>query len=281
MTLTSDVLLDTAGLVSREAPYSLLAVHLSGVLTQPPLPRSAVLAAAVLAEARRGVSSPTRFEARSSSTTAAAPSPASTRAQGVSMEPDLYDNDSYSLKGVYFLPTSAAGIHEIHSGYERFSESARRDQPPLRKRLLDPAGPRDHAGNDVLSHVHPARTRIEWYPILQPSLGSELVTDSGFLEDRLQLGRHWSFNLGVRYDRNRDRDSRGELVVESGSLESAPFGPVRPQGRRAMGGSRRIRAVSGQAPRQHRQRGVSRGDRDPRVGATGGRASTAIPSLRR
>src|SRR6185369_2174932 len=72
-------------------------------------------------------------------------------------------------------------------------------------------------GTSIFPAFQPGRTRIEWYPVLQPSLGTDLVTDSGFLEDRLRLSRHWSFNLGVRYDRNRDRDSRGALVSSSGA----------------------------------------------------------------
>ncbi len=138
-------------------------------------------------------------------------------AQGVNEDPEQYDNDSYSLKAVSFLPTSSAGIHDIYSAYERFSESARRN---LHRSASDfwINGPASiMRGTTLFPTFRPGQTRNEWYPILQPSLGSDLVTDSGFLEDRLGLNRHWSFNLGVRYDRNRDRDSRGELVSSSGA----------------------------------------------------------------
>ena len=137
-------------------------------------------------------------------------------AQGVIQVPELYDNDSYSVKSVYFLPTSSAGNHEIHSGYERFSESALRDSHRTGSDFLISRSAGIMRGTSILPSFQPGRTRIEWYPVLQPSLGSDLVTDSGFLEDRLQLDRHWSFNLGVRYDRNRDRDSRGTVVSSSG-----------------------------------------------------------------
>lgn len=210
------VLLDTAGLVSREAPYSLLALHSNGVLTsrlfveaqysrrQFSLRTSSAvdsdpIRGTVIGDARRG-------------NTASFHSP-----QGVSFEPDLYDNDSYALKGVYFLPTSDAGIHEIHAGYERFSESARTNRHISGSDFWIRRSDGIVRGTTIFPAFRPGQTVIQWWPILQPSLGSELVTDSGFLEDRLQLGRHWSFNLGVRYDKNRDRDSRGELVVDSGS----------------------------------------------------------------
>ncbi len=130
-------------------------------------------------------------------------------------EPELYDNDSYSAKGVYFLPTSSSGIHEIHSGYERFSESARKNFHRSGSDFWINRSSGIMRGTRIFPSFIPGRTTIEWYPILQPSGGSNLATDSGFLEDRLQFNRHWSFNLGVRYDRNRDRDSRGELVSSS------------------------------------------------------------------
>ncbi len=215
-TLNTDFLLDTAGLVPREAPYSLLAVNSSGVLTRDlfyeaqysrrrfssrtggPFDSDPIRGTAVL--------DPTRGQFASYN----AP-------QGVNEEPELYDNDSYSAKGVYFLPTSSAGTHEIHAGYERFSESARTDLHRSGSDFWINGSAGTMRGTTFFPTFLPGQTRIEWYPILQPSLGSDLVTDSAFLEDRLQLGRHWSFNLGVRYDRNRDRDSRGELVSSSGA----------------------------------------------------------------
>jgi hypothetical protein len=211
-------LLDTASLVSREAPYSLLALHSSGVLgsrlfleaqysrrrfslrTSSSLDRDPIRGT-VISDDTRGGGAGATFH-----------SP-----QSVNFEPDLYDNDSWSAKGVYFLPTSAAGIHEIHSGYERFSESARTNPHISGSDFWIRQSSGIMRGTTIFPIFRPGQTRIQWHPILESSLGSELTTDSGFLEDRLQLGRHWSFNLGVRYDRNRDRDSRGQLVASSGS----------------------------------------------------------------
>ncbi|HSE62074.1 MAG TPA: TonB-dependent receptor, partial [Thermoanaerobaculia bacterium] len=135
---------------------------------------------------------------------------------GVGFEPDRYDNDSYFVRGVYFLPTSAAGTHEVHSGYERFSESAERNDQVSGSDFWIRQSSAIVRGTTLFPVFRTRGTQIHWHPYLQASRGSELVTDSGFLEDRLQLGRHWSFNLGVRYDRNRDRDSSGKLVVDSG-----------------------------------------------------------------
>jgi outer membrane receptor protein involved in Fe transport len=210
----ADILLDTASLVSREAPYSLLALRASGVPTsrlflegQYSRRRFSLETSSPIASDRiRGtlISDISRgFSATFNSPTA------------VSFEPDRYDNDSYSVRGVYFVPTSAAGIHEIHAGYEHFSESAQKNGHASGSDFWIQQSSAIMRGATLFPVFGPG-TLIAWFPFLQALRGSELVTDSGFLEDRLQLGRHWSFNLGVRYDRNRDHDSSGKLVVDSG-----------------------------------------------------------------
>ena len=213
-TNNTDNLLDTAGLVPRAAPYSLLALNYSGVLgsrffLEGQYSRrrfSSTTGGTVDSDPVRG----TRILDDGRGRLAGYHAP-----EGVNREPELYDNNSYSVKGVYFLPTSSRGSHEIHAGYERFSESARRDFHFSGSDFQITRSSGIMRGTTLFPTFRPGQTRIEWFPILQPSLGSDLVTDSGFLEDRLQLGRRWSFNLGVRYDRNRDRDSRGTLVSSS------------------------------------------------------------------
>ena len=209
------ILLDTASLVSREAPYSLLALRGSGV------PTSRLFLEAQYSRRRFSLETTSAIDSdpirgtlisdtsRGFSATFHSP-------LGVSFEPDRYDNDSYSLKGVYFLPTSSAGIHEIHLGYEHFSESARTNSHTSGSDFWIQQSRAIQRGTTLFPVFTPGQTLIVWFPYLQAPGESELVTSSGFLEDRLQLGRLWSFNLGVRYDRNRDRDSSGALVVDSG-----------------------------------------------------------------
>ena len=209
------VLLDTASLFSREAPYSLLAVHGSGVATgrvfleaQYSRRRSSLrTSSAIHSDPYLG----TPIDDNMRGFTAAFHAPL-----GVGAEPERYDNESFSMRGVFFLPTSAAGTHEIHSGYERFLESAERNRHISGSDFWIRGTSGIMRGTEIFPVFSPAQTRIEWQPVLHSSVGSELVTDSVFLEDRLQLGRQWDFNLGVRYDRNRDRDSSGRLVVDSG-----------------------------------------------------------------
>jgi hypothetical protein len=215
LTPGAGILLDTASLVSRDAPYSLLALRSSGILT------SCLFLEAQYSRRRFSLRTSSAFasdpirgtlisdESRGFSATFHSPS-------AVGFEPDRYDNDSYSVKGVYFFPTSSAGIHEIHSGYEHFSESARTNGHISGSDFWIQRSSAIQRGTTLFPVFRPGGTHIVWLPYLQASRESELVTSSGFFEDRLQLGRHWSFNLGVRYDRNRDRDTSGKLVVDSG-----------------------------------------------------------------
>jgi len=50
------------------------------------------------------------------------------------------------------------------------------------------------------------------------SLGSDFVTDSFFVNDTWSVGSRWSFNLGLRYDRNDSVDSAGHPVSEDSNL---------------------------------------------------------------
>ncbi|HSD71538.1 MAG TPA: TonB-dependent receptor, partial [Thermoanaerobaculia bacterium] len=215
LTPGAGILLDTASLVSRDAPYSLLALRGSGV------PTSRLFLEAQYSRRRFSLETTSAIDSDPIRGTMISDDPRGFSATfhsptGVGFEPDRYDNDSYSVRAVYFLPTSAAGTHEIHAGYERFSEAAERNGHTSGSDFWIQRSSSIMRGTTLFPVLRPGQAQIVWFPFLQASRGSELVTNSGFLEDRLQLGRHWSFNLGVRYDRNRDRDSSGKLVVDSG-----------------------------------------------------------------
>ena len=214
-TLNTDFLLDTAGLVPREAPYSLLAVNSSGVVTRD-----------LFYEAQY---SRRRFSSRTGGPFNSDPIRGTaildpTRGQFASYSaPQGSTRSPSSMTTTPTPPRACTSCRPRPPGPTRstraaggFSESARTDLHRSGSDLINGSAS-ILRGTTFFPTFVPGQTRIEWYPILQPSLGSDLVTDSAFLEDHLQLGRHWSFNLGLRYDRNRDRDSRGELVSSSGA----------------------------------------------------------------
>ena len=68
----------------------------------------------------------------------------------------------------------------------------------------------------VFPVVFPFQSFVAWVPIGTGTLGRDFRVHSFFVNDRAQLNRHVSFNLGLRYDRNSGRDSVHNLVANDG-----------------------------------------------------------------
>lgn len=141
--------------------------------------------------------------------------------------PSRYDNDAWSFKTSRLFSTASFGDHDVHAGYEFFREST------LEQNDVSPSGYVIGAsslvrGTEVFPVLQPGVTTITWKPILAPGARADLETHSIYVNDLVSLGRHGSLNLGVRWDKNHDRDSSGALVSDSGSLSprlAARFDP--------------------------------------------------------
>jgi outer membrane receptor protein involved in Fe transport len=59
---------------------------------------------------------------------------------------------------------------------------------------------------------------INYTPIFNLSQGSDFQTFSAFANDKWDLNRHWSFNLGIRYDSNNGKDSSGATVSKDSAF---------------------------------------------------------------
>ena len=59
---------------------------------------------------------------------------------------------------------------------------------------------------------------IRWTPILQGSQGNSFKTWSVFLNDTWTLNRSFSFNVGVRWDKNDGQDGAGRKTVDSDAI---------------------------------------------------------------
>ena len=116
------------------------------------------------------------------------------------------DHDLYTLKGTYFLSTASVGTHEIKAGYEHFLEvrdvNNYQNGSDYRISISQSIVRGDQIFGRWTGGSTGTSTRISWLPILVPSEGSEYASDSVYLNDRWILDKHWTFNLGVRYDKN-------------------------------------------------------------------------------
>lgn len=135
-------------------------------------------------------------------------------------------NDSQLVKGNYFLSSQNLGNHNFVAGGERFAEHryANNYQSGSNFRVFVNGATRMADGR-IAPVVNPGANPagvtsgstafFVHTPINQLQMNeSDLRTDSYFVNDRWDLNEHFTFNLGVRYDRNNAVDSSGNVVSD-------------------------------------------------------------------
>ncbi|MGZ5475457.1 MAG: TonB-dependent receptor [Thermoanaerobaculia bacterium] len=202
---TGQVIMDLDSLVkSRETPNSLLAVNYNGSLTSRLFlegqyskkkfaflgsgsPYFDLIKGTLITDRARG----TRFW---SPTFRATPNG------------EHRDHDLYTVKGTYFLSTPTFGSHDIKAGYEHFLEvrdvNNYQNGSDYRISISQSIVRGDQVFGRFTGGSTGTATRISWLPILVASQGSQYGSDAVFLNDRWTLSSHWTFNAGVRYDKN-------------------------------------------------------------------------------
>jgi carboxypeptidase family protein/TonB-dependent receptor-like protein len=139
--------------------------------------------------------------------------------------PETRNNKEWELKGRYFLGTKSLGTHNTVFGYDDWAEQrlANNYQSPTDFRLnLNTNAPVQNPDGTVSIQVHGDPTgrgdRIIYFPIAFASLGSNLKTQSAFINDKWDLSSHFSFNLGARWDKNDAKDSAGNKVSNDSAV---------------------------------------------------------------
>jgi len=132
--------------------------------------------------------------------------------------PENRDNKDGLVKGSYFLSTARSGTHEIIGGLDQFTDIRRANnhQSGSDFRILGTTA--QFVGSDILPVFQPGSTTIQYNPISENSKGTDFKTDSVFVNDNWRLNDHFSFNLGVRYDKNDGRDAGGKLVAKDSAF---------------------------------------------------------------
>jgi hypothetical protein len=145
--------------------------------------------------------------------------------------PEERDNENLFLKGNYFASTSR-GSHNLTFGYDMFNDKRRGDNHQ--------SGSDYHvwASDTILENgtVYPVidgsdgSTFIIWWPITEASRGTNFRTHSLFVNDSWNANRHFTFNLGVRWDKNHGDDATGNLVANDSSFSPRVGVVFDPQG---------------------------------------------------
>ena len=149
-----------------------------------------------------------------------------------SCENETRNNEEYLAKGSYFLSTANHGTHDFVFGYDTFND---------RRFSINHQTGSDftvYGSGIVGGNVNPAidPTTGSPYPIFDPNASSTpwilwwavfnkdlarptaFKTNSYYVNDRWQLNDKWSFNLGVRYDKNDGANSGGAQVANDSKV---------------------------------------------------------------
>lgn len=125
-------------------------------------------------------------------------------------------NSGSLIAKLTWYTTAGIGAHVVTSGFERFAEERIANGNRSASRYNIQTG----AVRIIGERIYPVFTRdtvIGFTPLDQLSRGTDLKTDSVFLNDRWQVSPRIDVTLGLRYDRNNAQDADGTIVSSDGS----------------------------------------------------------------
>jgi hypothetical protein len=122
-------------------------------------------------------------------------------------------NQNVIVKASYFLSTSRLGSHSLVGGIDVFDEGRRNNQWQTGSGFGVFATGTILRGEELFPIFTPDTTFIRWRPIFERSKGNRYRTYSVFVNDIWRLNNRFSFNLGLRWDKNDGKDQAGETVA--------------------------------------------------------------------
>lgn len=132
--------------------------------------------------------------------------------------PEGRDNDSIAAKGTYFVNTSSMGTHNVVFGGEDYHETRRVNNYQSASQYEIFATGTATFFNGTPYPRFDTATRVRYRPILTLSQGSDMKTRAFFLNDKWDFNNHWSFNVGVRWDKNDAVDASGNVVSDDSAF---------------------------------------------------------------
>jgi hypothetical protein len=126
------------------------------------------------------------------------------------------NNDLMSLKSRYYLASSSFGTHTLVAGVDNFAEEriSNNHQSGSDFRIL-------HTVIQNGTELRPrfdSSTVIQWNPIFTFSEGTDLQTQSLFLNDKWDVNQRLSVNVGLRFDKNDAQDADGKVVSDDSAI---------------------------------------------------------------
>jgi outer membrane receptor protein involved in Fe transport len=133
-------------------------------------------------------------------------------------DPEKRDNEEVFLKGTYVLSSRGSGSHTLLFGYDTFNDQrfANNHQSGSDYRILGTSS--IIRGSDIYPRWLPGSTTIQWNPIATGSEGTNFRTNAIFLNDTWRWTDRVTVNLGLRWDKNRGKDSAGRTVADDSAF---------------------------------------------------------------
>ena len=135
-------------------------------------------------------------------------------------EAEHRDNQDYIAKASYFLSSKSLGSHDLVAGVDVFDDkrqamnhqSGNDTRIYAQSALLGPNGA-------IYAVLLPGTSTYFYYqPLLNFNNGNDYKTTSLFLNDKWRLNNYFSFNIGVRYDKNHGMDGMGKIVASDSNI---------------------------------------------------------------
>ena len=121
------------------------------------------------------------------------------------------------VKVSWFLSTAKVGSHDLRVGADVFDNMRSSDNWQSGSGYFLYVGSVNIVGTGTSARYYPVippdGAIIEWTPINELSKGNHFKTWSAFVNDVWRLNSHFTFNFGVRYDKNDGTDQSGSKVV--------------------------------------------------------------------
>ncbi len=132
-------------------------------------------------------------------------------------DPKTRNNRDYQAKATYFLSTQSMGSHNLVGGFDDFAE-LRHENNYQSGNSFRIWGDFIYVGQQVYFHANPTRGFVEYTPIAQLSKTSNSAVKSGYVNDKWDFNQHFSFNIGVRYDKNDAIDQSHNKVSDDSAF---------------------------------------------------------------
>ena len=132
-------------------------------------------------------------------------------------DPETRDNENVLVKGTWFLSTKGLGSHNVVFGYDNFNNKVHSNNYQSGSNYTVYSSATIVRGQDVFPVLGNDSVLVYW-PIFELSKGSNVRTHSVYVNDTWRLNDRLSFNVGLRWDKNDGKDSRGVTTSDDSAL---------------------------------------------------------------